>query len=96
MRNITVSVPDDLYRRARVKAAEQDTTVSAVVREFLWKYVRDEAEFKRLEQLQNDTIARIQREHANPPYFSAEDRLSRDEVHDRDALRRLERSPVQR
>lgn len=35
MKNITVSVDDDTYRRARIKAAEQDTSVSALVRQFL-------------------------------------------------------------
>lgn len=35
MKNITVSVDDDTYRRARVKAAERDTSVSALVRRFL-------------------------------------------------------------
>lgn len=35
MRNITVSVADETYRRARIAAAEQDTSVSALVREFL-------------------------------------------------------------
>ena len=32
MRNITVSLPDDCYTRARVWAAQRDTSVSAVVR----------------------------------------------------------------
>lgn len=31
MRNITVSVPDDIYRHARVWAAQRDSSVSAVV-----------------------------------------------------------------
>ena len=35
MKNITVSVDDDTYRRARVVAAQRDTSVSALVREFL-------------------------------------------------------------
>ena len=35
MRNITVSVDDATYRRARIRAAELDTSVSALVREFL-------------------------------------------------------------
>jgi hypothetical protein len=32
MKNIAVSVDDETYRRARVKAAEMDTSVSALVR----------------------------------------------------------------
>jgi predicted CopG family antitoxin len=35
MRNITVTIPDDVYRRARVWAAERDTSVSAVVKYLL-------------------------------------------------------------
>ena len=31
MRNITVSVDDDTYRRSRIRAAELDTSVSALV-----------------------------------------------------------------
>src|ERR1017187_9730577 len=35
MRNITVTIPDDAYRRARVWAAERDTSLSAVVKYLL-------------------------------------------------------------
>ncbi|MCY3922682.1 MAG: hypothetical protein OXG27_09845 [Chloroflexi bacterium] len=35
MRNITVSVDDETYRQARIRAAEMDTSVSALVRKFL-------------------------------------------------------------
>lgn len=34
-RNITLSLPDDLVRRAKVLAAQQDTSVSALVADFL-------------------------------------------------------------
>ena len=35
MRNITVSVDDETYTQARIVAAHRDTSVSALVREFL-------------------------------------------------------------
>ena len=35
MKNITVSLYDDVYRRARIKAAELDTSVSALVKKYL-------------------------------------------------------------
>jgi len=35
MRNITVAVDEKTHRRARIRAAELDTSVSALVREFL-------------------------------------------------------------
>jgi len=34
-RNITLSLPDDLVRRAKVLAAQQDTSVSALVADLL-------------------------------------------------------------
>ena len=35
MKNITVSVDEDTHRQARIRAAELDTSVSALVRQFL-------------------------------------------------------------
>ena len=80
MKNITVSVPDEIYREARIRAAEQGRSVSALVAEFLRNLGREQAEFDRLQAMQEQVIAEIQG-------FSASDRLSRDEVHDRAALR---------
>ncbi|MEW6225493.1 MAG: hypothetical protein AB1627_12780 [Chloroflexota bacterium] len=79
MRNITVSVPDDVYRAARVRAAELGSSVSAIVTEYLRSLSRDGAEFARLEAQQRRIQRGIRR-------FRAADRLGRDEVHDR-ALR---------
>lgn len=41
MKNITVTVDDELYRRARVRAAEEGTSVSAVVKTVLRDYAQD-------------------------------------------------------
>ncbi len=76
MKNITVSVPDDAYRDARVRAAERGHSVSALVGEYLRSLSRHDAEFARLEAQQR----RVQSEIAR---FSAGDRLSRDELYDR-------------
>lgn len=76
MKNITVSVPDDVYREARVQAARRDSSVSAMVAEFLGSLSRREEEFARLEALQQ----RVQDEIES---FRADDRLSRDEIHAR-------------
>jgi len=48
--NITVSVPDDVYRAARIRAAEQGSSVSALV-----------AEFARLEAQQRRILEQIDR-----------------------------------
>ena len=80
MKNITVSLPDEVYRRARIRAAEQDTSVSALVREFLAGLGNEESDFERRKRLQHEVLASIQS-------FRAGNRLSRDQVHNRRALR---------
>ncbi len=74
--NITVSVPDDVYRATRIRAAEQGSSVSALVAEYLRSLSEREAEFSRLEAQQRSIQNRIDR-------FSARDRLDREELHRR-------------
>ncbi len=76
MKNITVSVPDDVYRNARVAAAQRDTSLSALVAAYLEQLSGRMDEFARLEALQHETQAEIGQ-------FRAADRLGRDDVHDR-------------
>jgi hypothetical protein len=76
VKNITVSVPDDVYRNARVAAAQRDTSVSALVVAYLEQLSGRMDEFARLEALQHEVQAGIGQ-------FRAGERLSRDEVHDR-------------
>lgn len=79
MKNITVSLDDETYRQARIKAAAMDTSVSSLVRRFLVQLVSGESEIeglKRDERVLREAIAT----------FTASDRLSRDEIHDRHAL----------
>lgn len=79
MRNITVSVPDDVYRGARISAAERGTSVSSMVADYLRGLSEDEAEFTRLEAQQKQV-------HEQVTAFRAGDRVDRDRLHDR-ALR---------
>ena len=51
MKNITVSVKNEVYRKARIKAAEMDTSVSALVAEYLVKLSMQEDEKERKRQL---------------------------------------------
>ncbi|MFZ0164555.1 MAG: DUF6364 family protein [Trebonia sp.] len=76
MKNLTVSVPDDVYRNARVAAAQRDTSVSALVVAYLEQLSGRIDEFARLETLQREVQSGI-------GVFRAADRLDRDEVHDR-------------
>lgn len=80
VKNITVAVSEDVYRKARIKAAELDTSVSALVRDFLNGLASEESDFERRRRLQDEVLETVKT-------FRARDRLSRDEVHDRDALR---------
>ena len=77
MKNITVSVDDDLYRRARIKAAEQDTSVSALVRGFLNGLAAAPNEFERLKRMEQEARKQV------PAGFSASDNLPRDALYDR-------------
>ena len=70
MKNITVAVPDDVYRAARIRAAERGSSLSALVAD----YLRTLSEFTRLEARQHQIQDEIS-------HFSAGDRLGRDELH---------------
>ena len=76
MRNITVSVDDNTYRLARVKAAERDTSVSALVKLYLADLARGEGNFERLAREEKELRARIRD-------FSAGDRIPRDQLYER-------------
>ena len=76
MKNITVSVDDETYRRARIKAAEHDTSISALVRKFLVELAGSESDIERLKRQERELRERIRS-------FRAGDRLSRNEVHRR-------------
>src|SRR5436305_637921 len=68
MKNITVSVDDETYRRARIKAAERETSVSGMVREFLNRVAGEDSEFERLARQERELRKKIKG-------FSAADRL---------------------
>jgi len=78
VKNITVSLDDETYRRARMVAAERDTSVSALVKQFLTELGSAESESERLKREERAWRERIAR-------FRAGDRLSREEIHGRDA-----------
>ncbi len=87
MKNITISVDDELYRRARIKAAEQATSISALFKAYLIRLTGGEAgesEFQRLEREEQELRAELR---TRKPGLNAEHNLSRAELHDRHALR---------
>jgi len=80
VRNVTVSLPSDVYRRARIRAAEEDSSLSALVQRLITGYTQEESDFERRKRLQNKVLATI-------TGFSAGDRLSREMVHQRERSR---------
>jgi hypothetical protein len=76
VKNITVTLDDEIYRRARIRAAELETSVSALVKRYLVDLAGSETEFERLEKLERTLRDRV-------VAFRAGDRLPRDEIHER-------------
>lgn len=96
MRNITVTVDDDTHRLARLKAAELDTSVSALVRDFLRRVARGsavpeglgrmpvESETDRRRRLLRAAVADITAEGGG---LDMADNLSREAIYERSASR---------
>lgn len=76
MRNVTLTLPESVYRRARIAAAERDLSLSGLVRELLSSLVSRDSEFERLRKLQDEAFAEIGE-------FRASERLNRDELYSR-------------
>ena len=94
MRNITVSVDEETHRLARIRAAELDTSVSALVRDFLRRLARGQAggadaprqetERERRRRMLDEVVGDIT---ADGGGLRMADNLPRESLYDRDALR---------
>lgn len=78
MKNITVSVDDSTYRKARIRAAEAGRSVSALVRDYLNGIATEKSREEELHEQELRLRERIER-------FSAADRMPRDALHERKA-----------
>jgi hypothetical protein len=88
MKNITVSVDDDVYRRARIKAAEQDTSISALVKNYLVGLINGtnsekQSEFDRRASQEQEIRRRL---FAAGEGLRSADNLPREALYDRDAI----------
>lgn len=83
MKNITVSVKDDVYHRARVVAAQRKTSVSAVVKKVLEAYAGEETEFERLAREERELIAKLRAEGGG---LDPAENLTREEIYVRQSL----------
>lgn len=96
MRNITVSVDDETHRLARIRAAELDTSVSALVRSYLRSLIGNreveaasesqvkETEHQRRRRLLDELFEDIRTTRGG---FEAADNLPREALHEREAIR---------
>jgi plasmid stability protein len=75
--NLTVSIDDRLLKRARVRALEEDTSVNALVREYLESFATGSSRSSGME----DFLAWAQSVHASSG--SSGRTWTRDELHER-------------
>ena len=80
MKNITITLDPDTARRARVRAAEQNMSVSRYVGELLRKDIRGADEYEEAMKRYFGSTLAIKRQ-------PGERRPTREELHDRAALR---------
>jgi hypothetical protein len=84
VKNITVAVEDEVYRHARIVAAQRDTSVSALVKDYLAglpaAVPAPSSEWKQIQEALLDAV------HQRHPGFASAQNLSRDALHDRDDL----------
>jgi hypothetical protein len=79
-RNITLSIDEDVLQAARVAAARRGVSVSALLREQLVRIAEDDEQYERAHRAALDWMER-------GASLGIASRPSRDELHDRDALR---------
>ena len=103
MRNITVVVDEEAHRRARIRAAELDTSVSALVREFLRHLAPRDRRRERLEPQPRESALERRRRLFDEVFadFDARgvglrmaDNLPRAALYDRSAIRPEADPPV--
>ena len=76
MANLTISIDDDLLRRARVRAAELGTSVNAVLRDYMLSWARGADERAR-------AVAALLKRSARARSGRGGRRWTRDELHER-------------
>jgi hypothetical protein len=86
VKNVTITLDEETARRARVRAAERNVSLSRYLGELLQRDIRESDEYRDAMQryFGSDLVIRRQ---------PGERRPSRDELHDRGALREGEGPP---
>lgn len=80
--NLTLSVDDEVLKRARIRALEQGTSVNAILAERLQAFARENEEQSRATQALVD-LAKLNRRAAGRVRRGRTKRWSREEIHER-------------
>ncbi|MDZ4741807.1 MAG: hypothetical protein SGI98_00120 [Verrucomicrobiota bacterium] len=80
MKNITVALDDETYRKARIVAAQRDASVSALVKKFLISLTAETPAPRDLRQEQETLLDSIAQRH---PGFTSTENITRDAIHER-------------
>ncbi len=80
MKNITIALDDETYRRARIAAAQRDASVSALVKKYLVSLAQESHEAGNLKQEQEALLDSLWQRH---PDFSSSENLSRETLYER-------------
>ena len=91
MKNITVSVDEETHRLARIRAAERDTSVSALVRDFLKRLATgrvdggiDSSSRMDVDELRRRRLREVLADiRATTGGFKAADNIPRDQLYER-------------
>ncbi len=78
MRNITLALDEDTYRRARIAAARRDASVSSLVKQYLLTLADTEIAAQKAPELET-LLAEIASRH---PGFSCRDNLPRESLYE--------------
>jgi len=79
MKNITIALDDETYRRARVAAAQRDASVSALVKKFLLSLAEESHECRDWKAEQETLLNSIWQRH---PGFTCSENLSREALYE--------------
>jgi hypothetical protein len=80
MKNITIALDDQTYRKARIVAAQRDASVSALVKKYLLSLTDESLPPRDLKQEQEALLDAIWQKH---PGFTASENQAREALHER-------------
>ena len=76
MANVTLSIDEENLRQARILALQEGTSLNAVIREFVKKYISDHNHYQQI-------TGRILQQAEQSRYDSGGRKWSREELHER-------------